>query len=273
MRVAHRTPLSVRLARKSTRDRGAGCCTQSFRSAVYGRTAGGYRHAVDLRHVAILVWVLSWLGAVASYGASALAEHVPACVPYLTGCSSISAGGRHGAGFFMFKATILPAAAFWIVYWTLCGHWLRSCGDASGHWRRATVATGVIGALFLVLYTTFLGSDGDFYRSMRRYGTVVFFGCTFLAQLLLAYRVQGALGETWLVRIKMFLCLAVLVEGLALVAVKNFLALEDDDWLENVAEWHTASAISFYPFLTWLMWRRSGWSLEFVTKPRAPGGP
>ena len=165
---------------------------------------------------------------------------------------------------------MLPAAAFWIFYWVLCGHWLRSTGETSARWRTATVATGVVGALFFVLYTTFLGSEGDLYRAMRRYGTIVFFGCTFLAELFLAYRAQAALGESRLVRIKVFLCLAVLVEGLTLGALQNF--VEDDDWIENLTEWHVASAIAFYPFLTWLIWRRSGWTIEFSTKP-PPGEP
>ena len=65
----------------------------------------------------------------------------------------------------------------------------------------------------------------------------------------------------------MFLCLAVLVEGLTLGALQNF--VEDDDWIENLTEWHVASAIAFYPFLTWLLWRRSGWTVEFATKPHS----
>ena len=218
---------------------------------------------MDLRHVAVVVWLLSWLGVVAAYVASALGDHVPICIPHLAGCTSVSAAGRHGGGFFLFKAAMLPVAAFWIVYWVLCGHWLRSCGEASGRWRRATVAAGLIGAIFLVLYTTFLGSEGEFYRAMRRYGTVVFFGCTYLAQLLLAYRLQGALGETRLVRVKVYLCLGVLIEGLMLGTLTNF--VEDDDWIENLTEWHVASAITFYPFLTWLMWRRAGWTIRFST--------
>ena len=237
---------------------------------MYLPAAREYRHAVDLRHVAVVVWALSWLGVTAAYVASALGDHVPTCVPHLTGCTSVSAAGRHGAGFFIFKAAMLPAAAFWIVYWVLCGHWLRSTGETSTRWRTATVATGVVGALFFVLYTTFLGSEGDLYRAMRRYGTIVFFGCTFLAELFLAYRAQAALGETRLVRIKVILCLAVLVEGLTLGGLQNF--VEDDDWIENLTEWHVASAIAFYPFLTWLIWRRSGWTIDFSTKP-PPGEP
>ena len=221
---------------------------------------------MDLRHVALVVWLLSWLGVLAAYVASAQGDHIPACVPHFTGCTSVSAAGRYGAGFFIFKATMLPAAAFWAVYWVLSGHWLRSCGETVW-WRSAVVGVGLVGALSFVLYTTFLGSEGDLYRVMRRYGTVLFFGCTFLAQLLLAYRTQAGLGDTRLVRIKFLLCFVALVEGLTLGALAYL--VEDDDWLENLAEWHVATAMTFYPALTWMLWRNTGWTVGFSLPSRA----
>ena len=228
---------------------------------MYSPGRAGYRRVVDLRRIAVVVWVLSWVGLFASYIVSAQHDHIPSCIPHLAGCTSVSSSGRHGAGFFIFKATMLPAAAFLMVYWVLCGHWLRCCGETSARWRGTVVCVGLVGAAFLVLYTTFLGSVGDIYRTLRRYGTVMFFGMTYLAQLLLAYRAQAALGDTPLVRAKVWLCLGVLIEGLVLVVLTNL--IEDDDWLENLTEWHVSTAISFYPFLTWLMWRNTGLTVEF----------
>ena len=232
---------------------------------MYSPHAAGYRRAVDLRRVAVVVWTLSWVALFAAYIASVQQDYVPKCIPHLAGCTSVSSAGRHGAGFFIFKATMLPAAAFLMVYWVLCGHWLRCCGEQSARWCRTVVWVGLVGAAFLVLYTTYLGSEGDFYRTLRRYGTVMFFGMTYLAQLLLAYRAQATVGDTWLVRVKVWLCLAVLIEGLVLVVLTNL--IEDDDWLENLTEWHVSTAISFYPFLTWLMWRSTGFTVGFSLKP------
>lgn len=236
---------------------------------VYSPGSAGYRRVVDLRRVAVVVWLLSWFGLYVSYILSVQQDHIPGCIPHLSGCTSVSSSGRHGAGFFLFKATMLPAAAFLMVYWVLCSHWLRCCGETSLWWRWTVVSVGLVGAAFLVLYTTFLGSEGDIYRTLRRYGTVMFFGMTYLGQLLLAYRAQAALGDTPLVRAKVWLCLGVLIEGLVLVVLTNL--IEDDDWLENLTEWHVSSAISFYPFLTWLMWRNTGLTLEFSLKPRDKG--
>ena len=123
------------------------------------------------------------------------------------------------------------------------------------------LAIGVVGAVALILYATFLGSEGDFERAMRRYGTVVYFGFTYLAQLLLLYRARAVLGMTPLVRIKLILCLAMLIEGLALEAFTYF--IPDDAWLENLTEWHVASALTLYPTLTWLLWRQAGFRIDF----------
>ncbi len=253
-----------------------------FVLAIDCHTAPGQRHAsgasalktrytpaaVDLRHAAVVVWLLSWFGMLAAYSASAWGGHVPDCIPHLAGCASISASGRHGAGFFIFKAAMIPAAAFYAVYWLLCDHWLRTCADAPARWRRVMLAVGLVGAAAFVLYATFLGSDGDSYRAMRRYGTVVFFGFTYLAQLLLLYRARALFGDTPLVRAKVILCLAMLAEGLVLGALTYFVA--NDAWLENLTEWHVASALAFYPFLTWLMWRKTSFAVEFKSPSPPP---
>ena len=215
---------------------------------------------MDLRHIAVFVWALSWLGMLAAYAASVAGGHLEGCVPHLSGCASISASGRYGAGYFVFKAVMIPAAAFFAVYWMLCGRWLRACGDST-RWRRALLAAGLVGATAFVLYATFLGSDGDLYRLLRRYGTVFFFGFTYVAQLILAYRARAILGNTTLVKAKVVLCAFILLEGLALEAFTYF--VDNDAWLENLTEWHAATALSFYPFLTWVMWRRADFVVDF----------
>jgi len=219
---------------------------------------------MDLRHVAVVVWALCWLGMTAAYTASALGGHLEGCLPHWSGCASISASGRYGFGYFIFKALLIPAGAFFAVYWLLCERWLRACGDAPAAWRRAVLWVGLVGAGAFVLYATFLGSEGDpLYRALRRYGTVVFFGFTYVAQLLLVHRARALFGNTPLVKVKVALCVFMLVEGLALEAFTYF--IPDDAWLENLTEWHVAWALSFYPVLTWLMWRRTGFAVDFRT--------
>ena len=64
-----------------------------------------------------------------------------------------------------------------------------------------------------------------------------------------------------LIGAKVVLCVFMLGAGLALEAFTYF--VPDDAWLENLTEWHVAWALSCYPLLTWLMWRKSGFAVDF----------
>ena len=172
---------------------------------------------------------------------------------------------------------MLPAAGFLFVYWVMCFKWLLSLEEA----RRADrlmLALGVIGTAFLILYATFLGSDGDTYRLLRRYGTVVYFGFTYLAQVLLTRRLAQLLPSSTLVRWQIGLLAFILVTGLVFAAAANL--VEDDDYLQNISEWNCASALTAFPLLTWLLWRRTGFRVSVATPSRmtprrgqpSPGG-
>ncbi|MCZ6855230.1 MAG: hypothetical protein O7G86_15070 [Gammaproteobacteria bacterium] len=215
----------------------------------------------DLKHVALAVWATAWMGAVGAYLFSVAADQVPGCFPHLAGCASVSAAGRLGWGYFVFKAMMLPSAAFAMIYWLICFHWLRLMGGGVTAIDRAIVVLGITGAIFLVLYATFLGSSGDTYRLMRRYGTVVYFGFTYLAQLLLSYRARSLGITSPIVSWKVGLGLGMLIGGLILAVLINF--VEDDDHLENISEWNFATALTFYPVLTWLLWRQTGFRVRF----------
>ena len=216
---------------------------------------------MDLRLIPVLAWLLSWGGVIVSYVLSANAGHIPECFPHLSGCTTVSASGRYGAAYFVFKATILPAAALLAAYWVLCGEWLRAVGDSRVGWRRCMVGVGVVGAAALVVYATFLGSDGETYRALRRYGTVVFFGLTYLAEAMLAQRMQALMPRSIVSRITTALLVAMLLEGLVLGTLVNLAGAPVA--LRNIAEWHVASALLFYPALTWLSWRQTGFAVIF----------
>ena len=125
---------------------------------------------ITLSGVALATWLLPVLTVHASYLLSATAGLIPLCVPYIDGCTSISASGRYGGAYFLFKVGMLPAAVFVGVFWWLCRHWLLALGDRDGSALRAIVLVGILAALFLALYTVFLGSRGEFYSFMRRFG-------------------------------------------------------------------------------------------------------
>lgn len=216
----------------------------------------------DLRHVALAAWLLPWLASIGAYLLSADAGFVDWCVPPLAGCDSISASGRHGWGYFLFKALMLPAAGVIAVYWLLCGGWLEHLGGS----RRSTrwmLALGLIASAFLALYSTFLGSDGEVYRTLRRYGTVVFFSFSFLAQIVLTRALRELPSNDVppaLLRWKVRMLATMLIGGIAFTAAGYAASMMDidNDAIENRAEWIMAALLTFFPVVTWTMWRHSG---------------
>lgn len=202
-----------------------------------------------------------------AYAISILEGYVPLCNPYWDGCSSISRAGRHGWANHVFRAAMLPYAATLALYWWLNQRWLLAAGVRGSPWM---LACGLAGALFLVLYVTFLGTEGATYQLMRRYGINVYFGATYLAQVLLYVRLKrlaadgGAALPRWLVPGLLALALGVLVLGVSFVAV-GYGPPVDRDRLENTLEWNAALLMQLSMLLTVLGWRAGGLHLLIRT--------
>lgn len=229
---------------------------------------------------AIALWplplVAGLLPAVAALVAFAIATHaglVPACNPFIDGCVSISRAARHDLPNHVFRALVLPAAALQALTWLLAAHSLLALGGAG--FRRSTWALGTIGVaagIALVLYGTFLGTEGQVYRWLRRYGTVVYFGGTCLAMLLLARALQRlhAAQHVRLPRLheRVLLALLTLIVALglgnALAGAWADAALKDR--VENVTEWWGSLFITLAFVTLAALWRRLhlrmrlGWS-------------
>lgn len=204
--------------------------------------------------VAPAILILSWTGVAIAYGLSSAGGFVPSCMPHIDGCTSISSTGRHGTGFFVFKAFMIPVAVLLLVYWRLCHRWLGHHGDAES-WRNATLALGAVGAVMLMLYTSVLGLDGDLVDELRSYGVVFFFGFTFIGSLLVTYRSVKLFGSAPAIRLQTALALLVLVEGVILVATSNSDRVAA---VQDAAEWRFMTALSLHPALVWLQMRRAG---------------
>lgn len=187
------------------------------------------------------------------------------CNPYVDGCVSISRAVRSGPGLHLFRAVMLPCAMLLFISWAMVRDWLL-CIDACRP-RRATAVfwLGAIGALFLVLYVTWLGTEGEWYSWLRRYGVTVYFGGTSLAQLLLVWvlwpqrerlaggRLRGLVGAlTSLVILQWFL-------GVSSVAKR--LLLDDPDLMdriENLIEWYYGLPMALVLVVVALMFARTG---------------
>jgi hypothetical protein len=206
----------------------------------------------------LLIALLFLVAAHAAYLLSIQAGHVPACVPYLEGCVSISRAARHGLGNHLFRLLVIPCAVLHALVWLLAHRWLRG-----GRWM---VVLGVVSAIALAVYATFLGTEGEAYRFLRRYGVVVYFGFGYLAQLALMRRATRT-GELPAGVIATQAWIAAAMLGLGLANVVAGLAVADpaarDRW-ENVFEWWLGLLmVGWYAVLA-CGWKRHGLALELT---------
>lgn len=201
---------------------------------------------------------------------------VPACNPLLDGCVSISRAGRHDLPNHIFRALVLPAAVLQGLTWMLCAAWLKDM-DAQAHkLLRALPWLGVLAGAFLILYGTFLGSEGQAYRWMRRYGVIFYFGFTYLCMLIASgalWRLARAGLMTPPARLDWLLpglCAITLLVGLVQAFVPQFLDSEDlKNRLGNILEWYAALAFTlFFLALAWL-WRHTRFSAQWASGKRS----
>lgn len=191
------------------------------------------------------------------------AGHVPACVPYWEGCTSISRAARHGLGNHLFRLLVIPCALVHGATWWLAGPWLRERerGSTATRWLRVL---GLFSASALAIYATFLGTDGEVYGFLRRYGVTVYFGFGFLAQLLLMRRarVLRRLAPALLTGMAA-LCVAMLGLGVGNVVTGALIA--DDalrDRIENALEWQLGLLLVGWHLLLARGWWRDRFGLR-----------
>lgn len=187
---------------------------------------------------------------------STRAGYVPQCIPYLEGCTSISAAARHGLGNHLFRLLVLPCALLIGLHWWVAGRWLALDDRAGG--GRNVVLAGAIAALALAVYATFLGSDGEVYRFLRRQGVVFFFGASYLAQLSFLHRLNRSAPEHRPVaRAMLAICTAMLALGVVHVVTAALIGGSDlQDRLENAFEWHLGVLlVAWFLVHAWLWYR------------------
>jgi hypothetical protein len=186
------------------------------------------------------------------------------CLPYSDGCVSISRAARSGPGLHLFRAIMLPSAVLLLLSWEFVREWLLGMNACSRRRAWTISVLGVVGSFFLVFYATWLGTEGDWYRWLRRYGVIFYFGGTALAQLLLIWvlwpqRMQLARGS--IARpVAVLTALVTLQWVLGVFSAIKRLVFDDPqliDRLENIIEWcYALPMASAFLVVAW-MFRRT----------------
>jgi hypothetical protein len=202
-------------------------------------------------------------------------EVLPACNPIIDGCLSISATGRRPPGSFLFKALMLPYSLVLVFLWFYAVEWLRALNPKlSNRAAGAILVSGIIGALALIVYVTFLGTKEPIYEFMRRTGIYFAFLGTGLAQLFVAIPLLHiARWEPWcslLGKARTLVSLSAILFGLGILNIIMRRVLEDPDAAENRIEWLAALGIQLHFVILYWVWRATGFRASVGVTRAAP---
>ncbi|HVG05407.1 MAG TPA: hypothetical protein VM937_10750 [Burkholderiaceae bacterium] len=215
----------------------------------------------------LLAGALPFVATLLAFSNSVAEGYFPWCNPLLDGCVSISRAARHGLSNYLFRALLLPAAVFQWFVWLLCAAWLRSIGNPPTRWIRVLPVLGLGAAAFLILYGTFLGTEGAWYRWMRRFGIIFYFGFTCILMLIVSDAVRRAKlpmvryrhAAAVLLTLCMTLPLLGLVNILAPLVLNNAAAV---DAFENSTEWWGGLIFTVFFVSLAELWRGTGFAAD-----------
>jgi len=215
--------------------------------------------------------LLPALAAVFAFQLAVAQGQFASCNPLIDGCVSISRAGRHDLPNIIFRALLLPGATLQAVVWLMTGPWLRRLGAPPGHLLKMLPWIGVTAAAFLVLYGTFLGTEGTGYRWMRRYGVVVYFGFTCIAMLIVGgatRRVTVASGPLRYAGAVLYgLCAALPLLGLVNSTSPLYLhSAAAQDALGNATEWWGALVFTVFFVVLAGLWRQTNFAAALTTR-------
>jgi hypothetical protein len=189
-------------------------------------------------------------------------------LPHFDGNCSVSKACRQIPSVHVFRALTLPSAPLLALTWWVAARWLRARDVASARTCRWVLGLGCAGAVFLVLYGTFLGTEGHTYRLLRRYGIYVFFGGTSIAELLVTLALSRAPAarlpelERWVLRGLQAAVLFMLLAGPAnLISDK----LVEHDRIANALEWWFGVTLAVVGALLARVWWRARLTLELAS--------
>jgi len=184
------------------------------------------------------------------------------CNPFIDDCPSISRMARQGPATHLFRALVLPAAVLQALTWLIAAHTFAAAGLAR---RDAFLLAllGVCAGVSLVVYGSFLGIDGGVYRGLRRWGTLIYYGGTYLAMLIFARASQHLHAAQRLVlprtHGRVMVALLAFIAAIGLFHVFAWVvsaALQDR--IENNTEWWASLALTLNFAAVASLWRRWG---------------
>lgn len=208
------------------------------------------------RVLALIITVLPLLASNGAYLLSAYDNLIPWCIPYIDGCTTISKAARSGNAIFIFRAAMIGYGVLLLWFWIYTKHWLDLLHGEKTKTARVILWLGITGALFLIIYVDFLGTTGEVNRFMRRYGVMVFYTFTPLAQILMLQQHYSILTSTeknishpvtanhGVLRFQLMVLLMMLL--IAIYSTSSDIMQSKTDESENIVEWNFSLLLNIY---------------------------
>ena len=218
--------------------------------------------------LAIILSTLPLLAANGAYLLSAYEGIVPWCMPYIDGCTSISRSARSGNALFLFRATMIAYSVLLIWFWVYSKHWLKLLYGYTTKEAHIILWLGVAGAISLIIYVDYLGTTGEVYRFMRRYGVMIYFTFTPLAQLLLLsqhFKIMSITPDVSIRPKALYYQLIILLLMLLIAIISNILGATQTktDASENIVEWNYSLLLTLYFIGMIFIWKGFNYSLTY----------
>jgi hypothetical protein len=216
-----------------------------------------------IRFLPLFAGLVPVIGVSVAYWLNVRTGVLPACMPLLDGCTSISATGRYMPGSMPFRAVLLPHAVVLVVLWWLNVEWLRNAVSISNTCRRVILYCGSVGAAALVLYVTFLGSKQPFYEFMRHFGIYFYFLGTVIAQISISVAMPGSRLRTAM------LAVTATPFVLGIINLLQKLILHQPNNIQNSIEWTAALLMQFWFVLLYVVWRNERLTVAVRADPHS----
>ena len=180
-----------------------------------------------------------------SYLIAVAYEHVPACITYLSGCTSVSSTGRLFPETLFFKAGMFSLAVVLLLLW------YRTAAFVEARVLRVFASIMVAG---LVLYAITLGMQDETMQTIRRIGINGFaFGTLFTqVSFVILYRSRQTDATRNLFRWLVILCIALPLVGVVSEIAKALGAPRRPT--NNIAAWNAFLVSSGYYLVLARVW-------------------
>lgn len=215
------------------------------------------------QRLALLASLLPMVGISISFGLTAVSDPAARCIPWIDGCTTITATGVCYPAAYYLRGFLIATAIACLVWWYCASIWLQTRAQPLKRWMYTLIILSMIGSLMLVASIAVLGEHmlpPSEHRFLWRFHTLtagLFFLLTSLCQMLMTFycwryrhKLDISSQRLWL---KTLLALGQLGSLIAFYVLSQ--TDMDHGAVEAIGEWWLATFCCLYFITGYRDWR------------------